>query len=389
MKILIKGTIECPPNTTASDEQKHSYEQKQQQFIAACKALGAALAGRGHTIMLGVPQWEKLREGRTVTTYVIEGANLIPQKDNKRHNIIFYGPMEPEPRDTTDKVLDTLQEIKNLPNIALIDKFLGKGDWSAAMIPDVSAADALIMIGGGEGTASIGYAAYSMMKPVVAITAFNGAAESMCKEQLFTEYERFVKQDDISPSELRMLNANWSSKDDSPENAIIAQGIVSLTEKLIKVYGQSNSRSSHILLLTVLGLLIFLPLWVVIFLQLPIGLTRNVAFFLLLFISAVLGTGLRTLTSYQENRIVQLHYLGLGIDITIALLVAFGLALIYLIGGISFTGKVVVLQSQSEETFASIALTMSLLGLTAGYLVPLDRIRQQLEKMITQSEALS
>ena len=117
----------------------------------------------------------------------------------------------------------------------------------------------------------------------------------------------------------------------------------------------------------------------------------TIAFFLLLYISALLGAGLRTLVTYQVNKIAQLTGLGLGMDAAISLLVAFGLALVYLIGGISFTGSVVVLtggaQGQANESsFATIAVSMSLLGLASGYLVPLNQLSERLGKIVSQEE---
>ena len=107
----------------------------------------------------------------------------------------------------------------------------------------------------------------------------------------------------------------------------------------------------------------------------------NIAFFALLFASALMGTGLRTLVAYQENKIAAMTALGQGIDVSISLLLAFGLTLLYLIGSISFTGKVVVLTG-GDDAFANVAISMSLLGLAAGYLVPLRVFAERLTSTV-------
>jgi hypothetical protein len=67
----------------------------------------------------------------------------------------------------------------------------------------------------------------------------------------------------------------------------------------------------------------------------------------------------------------------------IAMVVAFGLGLFYLIGSISFTGTVVAL-APNATTFANIAVSMSLIGLAAGYLVPLEKLRDRLQKIFAE-----
>lgn len=116
------------------------------------------------------------------------------------------------------------------------------------------------------------------------------------------------------------------------------------------------------------------------------GLVVNVAFFLLLFFSALLGAGLRTLVAYQRGEAARLTLQGVLLDLVICLIVAFGLSLFYLIGGISFTGTVVVLDSTTSSSFATISISMSLLGLAAGFLVPLTQLRERLERSISQQQ---
>ena len=110
-----------------------------------------------------------------------------------------------------------------------------------------------------------------------------------------------------------------------------------------------------------------------------------VAFFLLLFISAAVGTGLRVLAAFQSNELTRLTGFAVGVELVVALSVAFGLALFYLIGSISFTGEVSMLASNAKK-FPMVAVSMSLLGLTAGYLLPLDKLRDRLQKIVAEQK---
>lgn len=387
MKVLIVGSMRLPDKPGPEDEKEVSANKL--PFKSACIAIGAALARRNHTIMVGVPAWEMLHKGETVAKYVPLGAEKAGKVNGQKPHVIFYGPQVPEPPDDTKSDLDTLQNFKNeLHNIELEDKIIGHGQGTTKWYPDIAEVDAVVLIGGREGTSGIGYAAYSIRKPCIAITSLGGAAEELSTEILQDDYMRFVDQGDITAGDVRAWAANWSANEDDKADNANADKIVSGIERLVKAISQASKESLRPLLFTLGSMGALLVLWLLLYLRVGNGvLPDKYAFFLLLYTSALLGAGLRILTSYQDNTITQVTPLGLGIDATIALLVAFGLAIIYLIGGISFTGKVVVLESTGgSDTFATISLGMSLLGLAAGYLVPLNELRQRLQKMISEEK---
>lgn len=406
LKILIKGALKKRDEELSLTEKaifdKHfggDYDQCKREFVAACKALGEAIVRAGHEIVVGVSSWEDLREGRTVASYVIEGANKVPARSGHKHKIVFYAPQDPEPPDTTAGILDTIREFNALDNIIIEERFLGRGNWSAAMIPDVEEADAVILLGGGDGTASIGYAAVSFNKAVVPISWFGGAAADISANILFNDYVRNRERYNIDASELRSLQSEWfaiEQADDSAEENKIekkdtenernAQSIVSLTQKLAKQIQTSTSEVIRVVRLTVALMMSFMFLWIAVYLRGNTVLSNDTIFFVLLFISSVVGTGLRTLIAYRDGVLSQLTPTQLMIDITLGLGVALAMALVYLIGGISFTGEVVVLNAQSSSTFSSIGVTMSLLGLAAGYLLPVNQLTERLESILADDK---
>ncbi len=357
------------------------------QFISAGKALGAALVKRGHTIVVGIPRWEYLQKHWSLAEYILLGASEVPPLNGEKHSIIFYAPSGPEPADQTPEP-DTVQEFRQLPNIQLEMKPVGGGlnEYGAKLIPNLNEVDAVIMVAGGGGTASIGFASRAMNKPLVTVNSLGGTALALYEDFLSKVLNDLHERKKINDP--WVLNAPWYTqaeltKDQSKieQQTMNAANIVQLTEKVIQAYAQEN-RGTRITLAATLALtplLVFL--WVMIYLLSADGqIKANYAFFALLWISSLLGTGLQTLIAQREGTSV-LTISRVLMDAAISILVAFGLALLYLIGGISFTGNVVIL-SKEPTSFASIAVSMSLLGLTAGALIPTRQLLERLQKVI-------
>jgi|GEM_PF-7037751 hypothetical protein len=384
MKILVVGSLHEKDSKGDPIPYDTPYANVKAQFDAACTALGSALAGRGHTVVVGVPYWPMLKAGETAANYVIPGASAEPVRNNQPHTVVFYGPEEPEPFDDTPEVVsDSREDFKKLPNIRLIDKFSGRGPSKAKTIPNVADVDAVILLGGTEGTATIGYAAYSMKKPVIAVTGLKGAALEIYDDVLASDYRRYVG-DDLTEGDLRALSVNWGLADNAKENREKAEEIVKVTEKLVKGYDAASKQGLSTLRFTIGGLVLLLVAWLAFYLR-PEVFGTTLTFFLLLYVAAGLGAGLRILGAYKDNQITRLTWQWLSVELVIALIVAFGLALLYLIGSISFTGEVVVLNTTAtDNTFSTIAVSMTLLGLAAGYLVPVEQLRQRLEKIVAQ-----
>ena len=164
-----------------------------------------------------------------------------------------------------------------------------------------------------------------------------------------------------------------------------------LVAALLRLYKRDNAAASVFLRLTLAVMLLFLVTWVALFLRSSDwGITSDMSFFALLFISAAIGTGLRSLVAYQQYELYEIDGMSFAIDLIISLILSLGLAFIYLLGGYSFTGEVVVIGDQERKTVMTIAITMSVLGLAAGYLVPLAQLRTRLEGFLkTQDEAQS
>jgi len=467
---------------------KKDYKEKQKpQFDAACQALGAAFARKHWRIMVGVPLWEQWSKRETVAPHVLAGANTVKSDDvTGPHPVVFYAPREPE-EPFKGTAAGTLQQIElDHPNIKFEYKLVAQGQYKAKVIPNVAAVDAVVLVAGQDGTATIGYAAHCLERPVLAVAGFGGAARTLLDDVLFDAYDRYKESVQLTDGELLSLTATWSDKVEDEANRKAAERAVSVAEKLVKAYALAGRKTTQVLKWAMAGMALLLGLWVTIYwrgatvaLETPVSAPAATAgteqtpqamadkskaaartaskgdataaegsaaepvllratkadsresatvaksndaagmpagaepkfppsnsekkevlegkqalpkawipfvpfaFFLLLFISAAVGTGLRVLVAYQSNQLSRLTGFAVWIELVVALSVAFGLALFYLLGSISFTGHVSMLESNAQN-FPTIAVSMSLLGLTAGYLVPLDKLRDRLQKIFAE-----
>lgn len=472
------------------EDAKTAYKLKlKPQFDAACQALGAAFARKRWRIMVGVPMWEQWTKGETVAPHILAGANSVkPDEATGPHPIVFYAPRELEGA-TADEAAGRLQQIEaDHPNVTLEYKRVAQSHYKAKMIPNVASVDAVVLVAGRDGTATIGYAAHCLERPVLAVAGFGGAARTLLDDVLFDAYDRYKESVQLTDGELLSLTTTWKDKADDAANRTTAQNVVSAAEKLVKAYALAGQKTTRVLKWAMAGMALLLGLWVTIYLrgatvafetpspapnaaagstELSGGLATDkskpaspaaskgdaasdaaktaepvllsagnadrepttavkgedvvakptavetkpspsrdrsggapafttpppkawipfvpVAFFLLLYISTAVGTGLRVLVAFQSNQLSRLTGFAVWIELVVALSVAFGLALFYLIGSISFTGKVSMLESNAQN-FPTIAVSMSLLGLAAGYLVPLDKLRDRLQKIFAEEK---
>jgi hypothetical protein len=365
------------------------YADRRDQFIAAGKALGAALAEKGHEIFLGVSTWDLLKDDESLALAALRGASQVGA--DKLHVVWFYAPWNDIPSGDPD-LSCLIDEIQHLPNIELLMKPVGKGTHSfgSRLIPNLNLVDAVILVGGSEGTASIGFAASAMGKPLITVNSLGGSAADLYEDFLSGELLNLAEKGKIHPP--YVLNTAWqpdslASQDPNfaEKNRHTAGKILELADELIKVFAQENRATRRTQWLTLLFSPLLAVAWVVVYVLAYEGhLQPTLAFFGLLFLASLLGTGIRTLIAQRENTAILTGY-GVLTDAALSILLAFGLALIYLIGGISFTGSVVVLDSESTD-FANIAISMSLLGLAAGAVIPTRQLLERLGGYISPNQ---
>ncbi len=131
--------------------------------------------------------------------------------------------------------------------------------------------------------------------------------------------------------------------------------------------------------------LLLLTGWIALFVK-PFHFT--VSFFLLLGISALLGTGIRTSLSFLTEIRPPIPVRRLAAEGMLGLLLAFALALFYLLGAHTITGKPNFDELGVEGGFNRIAVNMSVLGLAAGFLLEraTEQVMRRLGNVVSEQE---
>lgn len=350
MKILVVGSTAYPG------------PKKRKDFEEACQQLGAALAKAGHTIIVGSDKKS------TADLHVVLGAASV----DGRHKVVVIRPKKGA---TPYEAEDT-----NYKNINFTFR-RSKGSWAVGRIHQILDADAVIMVGGGRGTAQVGYTAPALERPVLAIAVFGGAARAAWEEYLELDYERLGFFDyGFLGANLMGLKKRW----DEP----MADLSVKATEELVKHNPYRSERNVSQKGIVALQAALYVA-WVYFFVN-PIS-SKTASFFLLLAISALLGTGLRTSLRFIREvrpKIPVRRVLSEGV---IGLILAFGLALFYLAGSITITGDVEFVADDDLDKLQRIGVYMSILGFSAGLLIEraIEQLTRRLEDVVSVKDSVS
>ncbi len=347
MKIMVAGSTDF-----AEGEQVHD------EFVSACKDLGASLAKAGHTIVV-VSDAEN-----TADRHVVFGAN----SSGERAKVVIINPERGAAPFDRDR-----EQLTNLD----ISYRVSRGPGAVGRIRQILEADGVITIGGGRGTAQLGYTAPALERPVLAIPAFGGASRDLWDEFVDQDLERLnFYRPSFLDGKVPTLSQQW----DAPK----ADLVVEVMEELVKQNPYSKQRIVPQAVIIIFQLLL-LTGWIALFVK-PFHFT--VSFFLLLGISALLGTGIRTSLSFLTEIRPRIPVRRLAAEGMLGLLLAFALALFYLLGVHTVTGNPNYVTISKPEDFHRIAVNMSLLGLAAGFLLEraTEQVMRRLETIVSKEE---
>ena len=324
MKVLVVGSNRSPEWSLA--------------FASACKELGAALAAEGHTVLLGSDN------PTTADAHVAEGILSVPGT----HKIVIHRP------EGGNQLPFAEDRIKH-PATQVLYRTT-RGDWAAGHIHALMEADVAILIGGARGVERAGYSAPCLTRPFLALPWFQGASEA-----LWGEHRKLYEQAGISADDLASLYV-WTP----------GQSAKVVLRSLQALYANNPFRRPNpvpqLLRLAAIGILIWV--WISLFLEFWAVNTQG-SVFALLFLSALLGTGLRTTLKVLGQPSAPVELRDSANEVTVSLILAFGLCLLYLVGGIVWTGNFVPLPGEASDqgAFRRVGITVSLLGLFAGFSV--------------------
>ena len=186
---------------------------EQRQFEDACRAIGKAIAELGHTVVVGSSN------PRTADRQIVDGvlASVRPT-EHRVPNIRVIRPY--------DEVVDYAKLSDDHPHSF---RFLDRIGLKAAGVKvlAVKDADAVLTIGGGEGTYMAGLAAILADKPLIPIASFGGAS------RFLIEAARQLKG---TSTDLDDLNHPWSPH-------LLQSGVIARLQRrldVLLIHGRSN-----------------------------------------------------------------------------------------------------------------------------------------------------
>lgn len=310
-------------------------KSRRKEYLDACSQMGRALAGAGHTIMLG----SRSDDSNKIDRFVVEGANAV---GGDKHGVIVYAaPKQQFPFE---------KETKDFPQLDF--KWIeDKGPWWGRVF-QVKNADAVVLIDGGDGTYQTGICARALERPILAIPSFGGGAEKVWKE-LQPEYEHIPGLAD----DALKLQTPWD-----PSKADLA---VRMVERLLAANASRPSRTGD-RVQALVAVIALLAAWLFLFCA-PFH-PRPVSFLLILSVSALVGTAMRSLTKITSDPSAQISGAVLVTEAATGLALSFGLMLVYLAGGLTISGDSGFLDHLDQDAgFRRNAVVFSVLGVAGAF----------------------
>jgi hypothetical protein len=316
-------------------------EERAAAYVTACSEIGAALAKNRIGVVIGS------EEEPYADRYVLEG---VAQAEEAQTVVLIRSKEAP----TT-----------------YLDRLFGEGrikltsrrvhSWLAGRAPLILEADAALVIGGRETSASTGYMAAGLEKPVLAVGSFGGGAAKVL-ESFQADYRKLGRVHD----DIEALSRAWS-----PSSAQLVATV--LKELVQKGAFKTKPRLPFGLYMGLM--MLCLVSWVVVFNTGSIAYSYSL--FIILGVAGLLGTMLRNNLRMVFDPTARFAWNELLIEIGAGLLLAFALALLYLVGAVTIKGSAEVMFPTGPAEFQRVAVVMTLLGLGGGLMIEqaADRVR--------------
>jgi len=183
-----------------------------QQFEDACRAIGKAIANLGHTVVVGSSN------PRTADRLIVDGVLASEQVSEQRvPNIRVIRPY--------DETVDYAKLSDDHPHSFRFSDRIGLKAAGVKVLA-VKDADAVLTIGGGEGTYMAGLAAILADKPLIPIASFGGASRYLIEAA--RQLKGITNLDD--------LNHPWGA-------GLLESGVIARLRRplrILLVHGRSN-----------------------------------------------------------------------------------------------------------------------------------------------------
>jgi hypothetical protein len=374
-------------------------------FQSACVEIGKAIATKKHIAIIGSDS------EHTADRHIVLGMSQVAGKhtvivDRPEHmtdSPDLHGDDELNDEERSQREEDKragkqisltpkriakkrpFSDTTNYPNIDFQYRFR-EGSWYVTHFQATAKADCVIVIGGSDGTALAGLSASALRKPVVAIAAFGGAAE-----QVFKTVRQYYEVAGVSEDQSNKLRY-WEED--------TGNTVVTIAEQLVSNNPiAENNRTALRWFLAILTVL--MVLWYALysgtfgaFTPWKLGIT--------IAISALLGSGLRTLTKLGSDPKLAFNPDEQLLTFVTSIIVAFTFVMFYLLGNIVYAGKPISFTNPSQagkplvsndsnqagqpddsgsKNIQNAVLYVSLIGIASGFV--LDKALTSLEQELT------
>ncbi len=312
------------------------------KFVEICKEIGRQLANRKHQVYL------LSDKDSHADVHIFSG--YAEELDNKKIKappiLVSYGNKDDPENNEGIKFHNLRQKYKDV----LINDFNASADYPFNRVSIIKQIDALIVIGGSDGTKQLIEIATSLDKPIIPISAFGQVAERTWNSMEL--YFRRVLQNQTEP--LTKYYGDTSS--------LRVNGVLDIVEKMVRVQNKETSFSYKFLILVEC---VALVLWFIVFQS--GSKYSQIAMPVLIFMMAILGIILRSLIRLLKDPDQFIQAKVFFVEIGLAL----GLSVIYYfffqLGGSSISTDFESILK--DRTFNSVALIVSLLTVGVSFLL--------------------
>ena len=309
-------------------------------FVEACRQIGAALAENGIGIVIGS------EEERYADRHVLDG-------------FAEAGKLQPVVMIRADSDATALVDAYAGSKITLTSRRVRS--WLAGRVPLLLEADAVLVIAGGERTASTAFMGVALEKPVLVVACFGGKSK-----EVYRELEPYYRNLGSVSDNIDALNRPWSERN-------VPLVIAALKELVSRGVFRTKPRQPFGLYMGLM--MLCLVAWVVAFNS--DRLAYSYSLFIILGVAGLLGTMLRNNLRMVFDPTARFSWDELLIEVGTGLLLAFALALLYLVGAVTIKGNAEVMFPTGPAEFQRVAVVMTLLGLGGGLMIEqaADRVR--------------
>jgi hypothetical protein len=330
MRVLIVGSL---PRSSVDHDAADA-------FRAACREVGHAVASRGWSLSVGTDRLD------SADKLVVEGAGSSGRPVDVH---VYFHDREPMPFRDGNRDGDNAR--KSLVNFVHRH---GPGNWVSGRVEEIRDADVVLLLGGGDKTAQAFHTASALSTPCIPVPGLGGASN-----ELWGTFAMSVRQLPLDPGSLRTASEPWRPLDS-------ARAVLEFAERYVAAKPYSGRTRIHLALI-ILFVLSAIAGWGYLFFGVPPW--REVALFAVILAAAVMGTALNWFVLLLARRDVQVSPAFSWPRAGAAVIEAFALFVLLLIGSLAINGDVAFLDELADRpTYLRLATIGSLFGFAAGFM---------------------